>query len=114
MEKVNNKNGIDFYYEIDKEQNRFVIYDSSENYFNDLCLEQEDYDTDFKALIKMVENTDLNEMCAFFGHKIYDTRQELVKEQELENEYDEDNILDNDYVNRFVVKDKVYYVFDWR
>ena len=36
MEKVNNINGIIMYYEIDKEQNRFIIYDSGMNYFNDL------------------------------------------------------------------------------
>ena len=62
----------------------------------------------------MLEETDLNSMCAFFGHKIYDTWQELVKELGLENEYKEDNILDNEYVNRFVVNDKTYYVWDWR
>lgn len=110
MEKVNNKNGIDFYYEIDKEQNRFVIYDSSKIYFNDLELEEDDYKNNFKELIEMLEQTDIKEMCYFFGSNLYDDYEKLIRENDLTN-YKEDNILNCDYVNRFVVNDKVYYTY---
>ena len=112
MEKVNNKNGIEMYYDIEKDYPRFVIYDSRQNYFNDLTLEQEDFDTDFRSLIEMVENTNLNEMCVFFGHKIYDKLHELAKEQDID--YKEFDPLENEYVNVFNVNGKELYTWDWR
>ena len=110
MEKVNNINGIDFYYEIDKKNNCCIIRDSSMNYFNDITLEQEDYDTDFEFIRETLKQTNLKEMCDYFGCDLYDDYKKLIKENDLNN-YKEDNILENDFVNRFVVNDKVYYTY---
>lgn len=111
MEKVNNKNEIEMYYEIEEDYPQLVIYDSNKNYFNDIILEEEDFEENFKSLIDTIENTDLNNMCAFFGHKLYDNICELAKEQDLD--YKEIDPLQNDYVNVFRVKDKEFYTWCW-
>lgn len=111
MEKLNNKNGIEMYYEIVKDYPKMVIYDSNKEYFNDLNLVEEDFDTDFEKLKELLQTTDLNSMCEFFGHKIYDKIEELAKEQDLD--YKEIDPLQNEYVNVFKVKDKEFYTWCW-
>lgn len=110
MEKVNNVNGIELYFEIEEKYNRCIIADSSMNYFNDIELEQEDFETDFKMIRQTLEQTSLKEMCDYFGCSLYDNYETLIKENDLIG-YREDNILDCDFVNRFIVKDKIYYTF---
>ena len=111
MQKVNNKNGIKMYYEINEDWNRLEIYDSNQNYFNDLTLEEEDFDTDYKKLKEMLENTNLKSMCAFFNHKLYNKIEKLAKEQDLD--YKEIDPLQNEYVNVFNVGDKTFYTWCW-
>lgn len=71
IKKVNNANGIKLFYEIEKENNRLCILDSNKEYFNDLTLDYEDTKKDIEFIQKTLEQTTLEEMCAFFGtHKI--------------------------------------------
>lgn len=72
MQKVNNINKIKMFYELELNNNRICILDSNKNYFDDLAL---DYDGNVieeeKAIREMLEKTDIEEMCNFFGtHKI--------------------------------------------
>jgi hypothetical protein len=106
--EINNKYNIKFYYEIDETTNKVNILDSSENYFNDMYYDADDKD-DIKAIINMLEKTDLEEMCNFFNANVYASAKELIEKEEL-NETEE-SVLDNDYVNRFIVGEKTYYTW---
>ena len=112
MDKVNNKYGIEMYYYIDEQENRIIICDSNTNYFNDLTLEEEDYNTNFKSLIETLENTTLKEMCVFFNHNLYNNIEELAKDNEIAD-YEDCELLENEYVNVFNVGDKTFYTWAW-
>lgn len=95
--KVSNINGIELYYEIATDVNKLNILDSNKNYFNDLYLETDDIDIDIKTIVKTLEETDLQSMCAFFGTHT------IITKEETKN-YGEE------YINEFRIGDKTYYV----
>ena len=94
IRNANNKNGIKMYYEFATDINKINILDSNGNYFNDLYI---DDDEDVDAIIKMLEETNLEEMANFFGATVYTTKSDL-----------ED--IGTDYINIFRVKGKVFFV----
>lgn len=110
MEKVNNKNGIEMYYEINENWNRLEIYDSDQNYFNDFSLESLK-ENEIEKLKKDLETMTLHELCSVLGHKIYSKIEELAKEHDLD--YKEIDPLQNEYVNVFNVGDKTFYTWCW-
>ena len=76
IKKVNNINGIKLFYEIEKENNRVCILDSNKNYFDYLSLDYEDTEKDIEFIRKVLEQTTIEEMCAFFGtHKIIPSKE---------------------------------------
>lgn len=108
MKQIKNENGIKMFYEINRHDDKVEIYDSNKKYFNDLYYEDWDKD-DISAILNMLKQTDLQEMATFFGFNVYDTAEELLYREHI-NDYDENTIKENDYVNIFKVKDHIYYV----
>lgn len=106
--EIKNKNNIKFYYEIDETTNKVNILDSRECYFNDLYFDPHDNE-DIPSIINMLEQTDLEEMCRFFNANVYDSWKDLIEQEELEE--DEESILDNIYINLFIVGNKIYYTW---
>lgn len=105
MTKINNKHGIEFYYEFSTEEEKMYVLDTNGKYFDDLLVDLNDKE-DKQALINMLENTKFENMCLFFNKTIYNSLEELQEDLE-DNEITEDN----DYVNIFKVNDKKYYVW---
>ena len=112
MKRVKNKTGIVMYWELAKDTNKVNILDSRKNYFNDLYYECEDSEQDIKDIVEMLENTDLQNMCDFFWVSRYDTVEELIHYEDL-YDYDENTVIDNDYVNVFIVNNSVQYTWGW-
>lgn len=108
MKKINNRNGIDFYWGLSIDANRVIIYDSNKKYFDDLYYETDDNDEDLNSIISTLEETTLQEMCAFFNATLYEEKKELLKELSDYNINDED-----DYINKFIVNDKEFYTDAW-
>lgn len=109
MRKINNENGIKMFYEIWNEPMRVAIYDSDEKYFNDLLIEISHAEQDAKDIIKMLEQTDLQEMVDFFNARIYETLEELAQDNYLEI----DEINSNEYINRFEINGKSKYIWNY-
>ena len=109
MTKINNKHGIEFYYEFSTEYEKMYVLDTNGKYFDDLLVDLDDKE-DKQALINMLENTTLAELVNFFAcKKLYNSLEEL--QYDLQNP---EITEDNDYVNVFKVNDKKYYVWsDW-
>ena len=109
MTKINNKHGIEFYYEFSTEYEKMYILDTNGKYFDDLLVDLDNKE-DKQALINMLENTTLAELVNFFAcKKLYNSLEEL--QYDLQNP---EITEDNDYVNVFKVNDKKYYVWsDW-
>lgn len=106
MTKINNKHGIEFYYEFSTEEEKMYVLDTNGKYFDDLLVDLNDKE-DKQALINMLENTTLQEMINFFAMKtIYNSLEELQEDLE-DNEITENN----EYLNIFKVNDKKYYVW---
>lgn len=110
MEKINNKNGIEMFWERANDIDKINIFDSNGNYFNDIyyviCEENED----LNSILKMLEETTLEEMCNFFGVRKYNSIKELEKMENVEYlEYKEFN----EYVNEFNVNGKTFYTWSW-
>lgn len=102
---VNNKHGIEFYYEFSTEEEKMYILDTNGKYFDDLLVDLDDKE-DKQALINMLENTKFENMCLFFNKTIYNSLEELQEDlQDLEI------TENNEYVNIFKVNDKKYYVW---
>lgn len=106
MTKINNKHGIEFYYEFSTEEEKMYVLDTNGKYFDYLLVDLNDKE-DKQALINMLENTKFENMCLFFNKTIYNSLEELQEDLE-DNEITEDN----DYVNIFKVNDKKYYVWN--
>lgn len=105
---INNKHGIEMYYEIDSFANKINILDSNGKYFDDLLFDNSvSQDEDLTDILCMLTSTTLEEMCNFFAMKtIYNSLEELqydLQDPEI-TEY-------NEYVNIFKVNDKKYYVW---
>ena len=109
MTKINNKHGIEFYYEFSTEYEKMYVLDTNGKYFDDLLVDLDDKE-DKQALINMLENTTLAELVTFFAcKKLYNSLEELQYDLQ-----DPEITEDNDYVNVFKVNDKKYYVWsDW-
>lgn len=107
MRKINNENGIKMFYEIWNEPMRVAIYDSDKKYFNDLLIEISYAEQDTKDIIKMLEQTNLQEMIDFFNAKTYATLNELARDNYLGSE----ETKDNDYINRFEINGKSKYTW---
>ena len=112
MKRVKNKNGIVMYWELAKDTNKVNILDSRKTYFNDLYYECEDSEQDIKDIVEMLENTDLQNMCNFFNVRRYDTTEELIHYEDL-YDCDENTVIDNDYLNVFIVNNSVQYTWSW-
>lgn len=107
MRKVNNKNGVELYYDVDLTYPKFIIYDSRKCYFNDLILRTARTREDIDECIKMLEDTDLVSMGEFFGFEHYTDVAKLMEQEQIDNP---DN---NDYINIFYVnKQKEYLVME--
>lgn len=104
MNKVNNKHGIEFYYDI--EDTRVVIYDSQKTFMNDLYFNDFD-DDEIESIKEDLETTTLEDMCSFMNFKIYDSMEEICTTYDMT----EDEILTSGYLNIFNVNDKRKYVF---
>ena len=106
MTKINNKHGIEFYYEFSTEYEKMYVLDTNGKYFDDLLVDLDDKE-DKQALINMLENTTLAELVNFFAcKKLYNSLEELQYDLQ-----DPEITEDNDYVNVFKVNDKKYYVW---
>ena len=106
MNKINNKHGIEFYYEFSTECEKMYILDTNGKYFDDLLVDLDDKE-DKQASINMLENTTLIDMCNLFNKTIYNSLEELQYDLQ-----DPEITEDNDYVNIFKVNDKKYYVWN--
>lgn len=107
MNKINNKHGIEFYYEFSTEYEKMYVLDTNGKYFDDLLVDLDDKE-DKQALINMLENTTLAELVNFFAcKKLYNSLEELQYDLQ-----DPEITEDNDYVNVFKVNDKKYYVWN--
>lgn len=105
---VNNKHGIEMYYERDTFADKLNILDSNGKYFDDWLLDpytpEED---DIQAIVETLTRTTLAELVNFFTcKKLYNSLEELQYDLQ-----DPEITEDNDYVNVFKVNDKKYYVW---
>ena len=105
MNKINNKHGIEFYYEFSTEYEKMYILDTNGKYFDDLLVNLWDKE-DKQASINMLENTTFTNMCNLFNKTIYNSLEELQYDLQ-----DPEITEDNEYVNIFKVNDKKYYVW---
>ena len=105
MNKINNKHGIEFYYEFSTEVEKMYVLDTNGKYFDDLRVDLDDKE-DKQALINMLEHTKFENMCHFFNKTIYNSLDELTYDLQ-----DPEITEDNEYVNIFKVNDKKYYVW---
>lgn len=105
MEKVNNKNGIEFYYELTDE--KVNILDTTGKFFEDLYLDWDE--SDANDIIKILEETTLEEMADFFcSYTLYNDLDKLCKEENLTLE---ECGKDNECLNTWKVNEKTFYTF---
>lgn len=103
---VNNKHGIEIYYEFSTEEEKMYILDTNGKYFDDLLVDLDDKE-DKQSCVEMLENTTLEEMVNFFAMKtIYNSLEELQYDLQ-----DPEITEDNNHLNIFKVNDKKYYVW---
>lgn len=112
---VNNKHGIKMFARLSDIQ-KVDIFDSNNNYFNDIYYDAKDEneeDNELDTIWEDLENSTLEDLCSFFGAKIYDNLEELCKENDLKQE----ETKDNEYINYFIVKTnngtKEFYTFSY-
>lgn len=106
--EIYTKDNIKLYYEIDETINKVNILDSSENYFNDMYFDPY-YNEDIQDILNMITESELKDMCSFFGVNIYTSAKELIEKEELEET--EESLLDNEYCNRFESEKQIYYTW---
>lgn len=112
--KVNNKCGIEFYYEIEQQytqpgaDDRLVILDSNKQYFNDFLLQEDDREEEIKGIVKTLEETDLKEMCYVYDYQIFDSLTKLSQYAYGEI-LTRDEIFDAGYTNVFRVNGKTLF-----
>lgn len=112
MEKINNKNGIEMYWERAGDVDKINILDSNKNYFNDLYFdvyEDDSGEEDIGVILHTLEETTLENMCNFFGARKYNSIEEMADKEDLQTE----NLENNDYTNIFKVNDKTVYTWSW-
>ena len=112
MKKINNKNGIEMYWNRARDIDKINILDSNGTYFNDIYFDTDKNDNgeqDIKTILHTLEETTLENMCNFFSTGIYETLEDLADENNLcLNE-----LKDNEYLNVFNVNGKTYYTWSW-
>lgn len=106
MQKVNNKHGIKMFWELDGTDTKVIILDSNGKYFEDLYY---DDSQELNSILHDLEQSTIEELCNFVGARIFTSKKELCKEEELTS----DDIKDNCYLNEFKVNNKKYYTFIW-
>lgn len=112
MEKINNKNGIEMFWERASDINKIIILDSNGNYFNDMYFDIYEDDNgaeDIGAILHTLEETTLENMCNFFGVREYETLEEMAEMEDLEL----DGLESNDYTNIFNVNGTTFYTWSW-
>ena len=112
MEKINNKNGIEMFYELDGTDTKVCILDSNGNYFNDMYFEIYEDDNgaeDIGAILHTLEETTLEEMCNFFNANHYGSLNELAEEENLCLA----ELKNNEYLNMFNVNGTTFYTWSW-
>ena len=117
MEKVNNKNGLDFYYEIEDLEHgftyeRLVILDSNKNYFNDFVLDEPDRQEEIESILNILENTTIEEMCCYYDYQMFDSIEKLKDYMEYKTEdtwWADEELLQNEYVNIIKDNQNIYY-----
>lgn len=105
MNKINNKHGIEMYYEFSTEEEKMYIFDTNGKYFDDMrvCLDDK---KDKQMSIEILEKIPFQNMCDVCYKRIYNSLEELQYDLQ-----DPEITEDNDYVNVFKVNDKKYYVW---
>ena len=119
--KINNKCGIEFYYEIEQQDNeqsandRLVILDSNKQYFNDFLLQEDDREEEIKALLDVLEATTLQEMCYHYDYQIFSNLTQL-SQFAYGKVLTKDEIFEAGYTNVFNVNGKTFFALksDWR
>lgn len=112
--KIDNKNGIDFYYYIEQHENeesaddRLLILDSNKQYFNDFLLQEDDRQEEIKAILDILEATTLKEMCYIYDYQLFNNSNKLSKFAYGEI-LTKEEILDTGYVNTFCVNGQLFY-----
>lgn len=109
MRKINNKNGIKMFCEIWNEPLKVVIYDSNKKYFNDLLIEPDYAEEDTEDIIKMLEQTNLQEMTNFFNAQSYKSLNELAQDNYITIE----ETANNEYINKFEINEKAQYTWSY-
>ena len=112
MDKINNKYGIEMYYELDGIENKVWILDSNKKYFNDLYYDvygNDEGKEDIDSIINTLENTTLEEMCNFMGHSIFESIEDIITYYDDENIKTLQDVLKTDYLNIFYVNGKTKY-----
>lgn len=112
MKQINNKNGIEMYYELGEIEAKIIVLDSNGKYFNDLYYDSyrnDNGEEDIGAILHTLEETTLENMCNFFGANCYKTLEEMAEMEELEL----DCLEKNCYTNIFNVNDKTFYTWSW-
>ena len=112
--KIDNKNGIDFYYYIkqhESEENaddRLFILDSNKQYFNDFLLKEDNRDVEIKSILDVLEKTTLKEMCYIYDYQLFNNFNKLSKFAYGEI-LTREEIFDTGYVNTFYVNGQLFY-----
>lgn len=112
--KIDNKNGIDFYYYIEQHKaeqsadDRLLILDSNKQYFNDFLLQEDDRKEEIKAILDTLEATTLKEMCYIYGYQIFDSLTKL-SQYAYGKILTRDEIIDAGYTNVFRVNGKTLF-----
>lgn len=112
MGKINNKNGIEMYWEKAEDINKINIFDSNKKYFNDMyygIYNNDNGEEDIQAILHTLEETSIEGMCNFFNASLYVSLNELAEEENLCLA----ELKNNEYLNMFNVNGKTYYTWSW-
>lgn len=112
MKKINNKNGIEMFWERANDVDKINIFDSNGNYFNDMYFDIYEDDNgaeDIGAILHTLEETTFENICNFFGARKYKSLEEMAEMENLEL----DGLENNEYTNIFNVNGMTYYTWSW-
>lgn len=107
MKRINNKNGIEMYWEKAKGINKINILDSNGNYFKDVYFDngQKGIDEILYHLERMTSET----MCKFFGVIKYNSFREIAENRQITIKH----LKDNKHLNIFDVNGQLLYAWTW-
>lgn len=111
MERVNNKNGIEMFWELNEDEKTVEILDSKRKFYKDIYYDHinEDNENDAQTIIHTLEQTTLQDMADYFDTKIYKSLNDLMANEEVAME----DLIDNEYINTFYVNENTFYVWSW-